>query len=158
MTIETEAERVCRRIIQDRRRAEWYLLHTDAEQVKYYEDREKYIAGGNDERKLYNPTERIVVRGLDFDQFSGSFKWLKAVRIVETGMSGKEKLFLAARRKAAERGGRTIGRPGWVVYVQQKYYEIAKGKVSGSRWLSEDQIKRWWQKIVYRTADIAVRL
>lgn len=162
MSLEDEARRIYKRINQDREKAERYLLYTKDEQRKYHEARATYIAAGKTSPELqsFKPTERTAVRDVDFIRASEAYRWLRAVEILERSMVGAEKIFLAARRAAAAERGRGIGRPNWVIRTQRKYYDAMEGETLNGEesWLSEDQVKRWWKKIVAKTCDIAVRL
>lgn len=163
MQLDEEARKIFKDIDADRKQAKHFLLYFNEEWKKYKQERTAYISfnGRHNELESHNPTERIAVRGADFDRNSEKFRWLRAVRILEQGMLENEQAFLRARRAAAKIKGRNFhsGRPGWVIYTQQKYYDAMEKKTcNGNYWLSEQQIKRWWKKIVSRTADIAVRL
>lgn len=162
MSLEDEARRIYKRINQDREKAERYLLYTKDEQRKYREARDAYIAAGKTcpELQSFKPTERVAVRAAEFDRTCEAYRWLRAVKILERSMVGAEKIFLAARRDTAAERGRGIGRPNWVIRTQRKYYDTMEGKTlqDEESWLSEDQVKRWWKKIVAKTCDIAVRL
>lgn len=164
MQLDEEARRIFAWIDEDHLRAEHYLLNFKAEWNKYKLVRHAYVShnGRHNELESHNPTERMAIRGAEFDRRSEKFRWLRAVKIIERSMKDDERAFLEARRAAANSKGRNIrsGRPGWVVKTQQEYFSRLEKMTlkPNESWLSEQQVKRWWKRIVSCTADIAVRL
>ena len=165
MQLDAEARKIFKSIANDRKRAEYMLLHFKKEYRNYQEERAEYVSknGHLNELEGEKPTERTAINIADYDTKSEKYQWLQAVRIVERVMLDDEKTFLAARRAVELDKGRsikTIGRPSWVIQTQMTYQAMMEKKRLNSCpcWLSEQQVKRWWQKIVKNTAEIALRI
>lgn len=147
----------------NRGKAEYYLLHYDKELERFRAERESYLSkdGEVPETAGFDPTERVVVRGEEFDRKSEARRWLQAVEVVERGLSGSKRLFLAARREAETRRGTGFrqGRPGWVTVTQQIYARAMEREyLDPCAWLAERTMKSWWYELVMRVASVELQV
>lgn len=162
MTLVSQGEAIAikREMAADREKAEHYLLAYAEELKKYQDGRCEYISAGK-RKKSKNPVEHAVLRGEAYDAKSDALRWLQAVEIVERGMDGRKLLFLSARRKAETRKGNGFGcgRPGWVAMTQRIFADaMEKQYLAPCYWLAERTIKSWWQDIISRTVNVALRI
>lgn len=160
---EGEALSLNRAASADRKRAEHFILHYQEELAAYRAEREDFVSlhGEVPETKGFQPTERIVVRGQEFDRTSEARRWLQAVEVVERGLPDQKRLFLQARRAAeVTRGtGFRQGRPGWVAQTQQLYTQAMEREyLDPCAWLAERTVKAWWQDLVARVAETELRI
>lgn len=113
-------------------------------------DREKQKA----EEWVLTYTERKEKALEPFGNESG--KWLRAVEVMESILSPKEKIFLECRR-AADRANRKH-RTNWILFVQRTY--AAKlgelyHKPEEDFWKCEKTVCNWWRNMVDITLKIA---
>lgn len=158
------AQAILKAIKQDRKTAEHYLLCYDDERKKYELERADYIsmAKAGNELDGHDPTARTSELGVECDEQSERYKWLRAVEIAAGALDERHNIFLTARRAADNRASRTRsrGRRGWVVLTQRYYYDkiTKRYPLDESGWLSDHSVKEWWRGIVSRTAEIAIRI
>jgi len=160
---EGEALSINRAASEDRKRAEHFLLCYREELATYRAAREDFVSlhGEVPETKGFQPTERSVVRGQEFDRASEERSWLQAVEVVERGLSDQKRVFLHARRAAENvRGtGFRQGRPGWVAQTQRIYTRsMEREYLDPCAWLAERTVKAWWQDLVARVAETELRI
>ena len=161
LTSGREAARIAQEIERDRKRAEWFLLHAQEERAAYERAREEYLAKGSRSRTAgSDPTSRAALRGLAFDRRSGACRWLRAVEVMEQELTEERRLFLVLRRRAQLRRGNGFarGRHGWVVWVQQEFLAEMERRGVAGRYLGERTVEAWWRGMVFRTAEIWIRL
>lgn len=142
-----------------RPRAEYYLLHYEAELKRYEQGKAEFLntvpsvddnVGGGRPNLPGAPTERKVLQSMGYDEIHEAYYWLKAVEISWKGLSDRKKLFLDIRRQAEkEQGSR------WVTFTQMHYLEeLEKRYIIRDAWISDETIRRWWYGIVRRTVEI----
>lgn len=165
-----EAMEIKNAIRTDKKNAEHYLLHYVEELKKFEEDKEEYLhyqenhddnLGGGKGNRIGNPTAVIACKSIEFAKCSDSYRWLKAVEIVQRGLSERKNVFVKVRREAERNNLYTIGRgrKGWVIFVQQRYAEeMEKRFIIPEIWVAEVTIRRWWQKIINQTILVANKI
>lgn len=145
----------------DRKRAEYFLLNYVQELALYHTRREEYVRG--ERRKSGGnlpgqPTEAEAMRGLQFDATYVAYNWLRAVEFVERGLAERKRMFIAARRKAAERKpGR--GRRAWLVVTQRLYCEAMRERyLNAEFFVSERTLKDMWRYLVDRVLEAYLKI
>lgn len=81
----------------------------------------------------------------------------RAVAIVESLATKKDKAFLDARRSVAA-GQQAKDYARWVVKTQQKFAKLMETRCGRQVWESEAQLKRRWKHMVRLVAEVAARL
>lgn len=153
----------------DREIAEMYLLRYPT-MVKDYE-RNKCVLSGLSIRPVDenvgggrsnipgNPVEAAAILSADYDD-NDTYRWLKAVEIVERGLGERRRMLIEARRTVERSSGKSYqGRPAWVITTMMRYQSmIADRFIGGARQYNERTIRKWWYEIVNRVVDIHLRL
>lgn len=153
---------------QDRKDAEYYLLHY-VQELKAYEAAKKEAEEahapkgdniGGKSNLPGKPTEVKALASITFDENYPAYLWLKAVEYVQRGLGERKNIFIDVRREAEKAGqpkGR--GRRGWVVYTQMHYIKAIQERfLCEGVYVSEVTVKRWWQEIISRVIEIYLRL
>ena len=81
----------------------------------------------------------------------------RAVAIVESLATKKEKAFLDARRSVAA-GKKSKDYSRWVLQTQRKFAKLMETRCGQQVWESEAQLKRRWKHMVRLVAEVAARL
>lgn len=81
----------------------------------------------------------------------------RAVEIVESSATKKDKAFIAARRAVAA-GKKSKDYSRWVVQTQLKFAKLMETRCGQQVWESEAQLKRRWKHLVRLVAEVAARL
>ncbi len=153
-----QARKIAQAIEEDHRQAERVLLFYTREKKICEKKRAEYVyqtTSGKD------PTARAAERAIFFDTHAKAVRWLRAVEILEQGMSEEKRLFLKLRREAERQKGNGFsrGRHGWVIRVQHRLAEEMEERHPGRCfWMGERTLKVWWKDMICRTAEIAARL
>lgn len=84
-------------------------------------------------------------------------KYARAVGMIESNLSPAERCLLDARREI-EKNRRYKSRRQWVIKTQFIYNKFAEQRGLSASWVSESKIKREWRAMIYRVAEIAVRM
>lgn len=104
-------------------------------------------------------TERAAINSATYDERQDGYYWLKAVRVVECGLSDRKKLFLEARRQVEARNKNARGHKAWVCATQFKFIDKIKGcDIDSGAWVSERTVQTYWADIVGRVVEIHTRL
>ena len=154
---------------RDRREAEYYLLHYEAELKDYTASRSQLFDNppAPDENRGIKgnlpgrPTETKALALVSHDETCPRWKWLKAVEIVQRGLGERKNIFISIRRRAETESRRSPvkGRPAWVVYTQQHYAQAIESRfLQGCGYVSEKTVRLWWQEIVSRVVEVYLRL
>ena len=106
-----------------------------------------------------HPTEAAAILSADYDD-NDTYRWLKAVEIVERGLGERKRMLIDARRTVERSSGKSYrGRPVWVTATTMRYQEmIADRFIGGARQYNERTIREWWYEVVNRVVDIHLRL
>ena len=153
----------------DREQAEMYLLRYPT-MVKDYE-RNKCVLSGLSIRPVDenvgggrsnipgHPAEAAAILSADYDD-NDTYRWLKAVEIVERGLGERKRMLIEARRTVERSSGRSYrGRPAWITATTMRYQSmIADRFIGGEKQFQERTVKEWWHEIVNRVVDIHLRL
>ena len=163
MLSDSEAKKLLRDMADDRRTAEHFLLNADVERIKYNDARHAYISknGAFNELESAAPTERLAMRGIDFDVSYAYSPWIHAVSILERTLEERKRIFLEARRKAERKhcNGFHRGRPGWVILAKRYYLDEMELKyLRPAAWIGDRTLQKWWQDMISMTAEIANKI
>jgi hypothetical protein len=147
-------------------KAEQFLLGYEKLLRQYQDDRLAYMTqnnGGSVGRGNLpgNPTESAAIRGIEFDNNSSGYLWLKAIEIVLRGMTEQKRKFVELRREAeaCKSISHGVGRPSWVPYLQCKYAAwMAERYIGREHVLNEKTIRIWWKEIVSKVLMIKMKL
>lgn len=141
--ISDNADDIQAEIDQDKMVAVEYLLHYNKLSQKYLADKERFLSRSRNFLGVRNapadPTAALAMQSAVYDLASDEYYWLRAVEIVESGLSEHKKKLLMYRRQAGGYRVHKRGRPGWTAYTQSRLY------------CSESALKWQWQKIVMQT-------
>ena len=139
-----------------RRLANHYLLRYAAELKEYQRQKKAFLdnpgdtgakAGGSQQAR---PTEQRAVRSVSYDEQQEAYYWLRAVEISCRHLSKRSRLFLEARRQAADCRN-------WVLYTQQHYAaELEKQGLTAG--LSEATVRHGWYRLVGKVAEVYLLL
>lgn len=153
----------------DRKKAEDCLLNYQRD-IREYEHNRRVISGlsvrpvdenvgGGRSNIPGNPVEAAAILSADYDD-NDTYRWLKAVEIVERGLGERRRMLIEARRTVERSGGKSYrGRPVWVTATTMRYQSmIADRFIGGARQYNERTIREWWYEIVNRVVDIHLRL
>ena len=156
-TIE-EAINITDRINQDKKKAEYYLLNYEKEYLLYKDKKQEYLTykeevdenvGGGKSNITGNPTERVAMKSIEFDNSYEPYKWLKAVEIVQRSLGERKNIFIKVRREADKVAHISKGRKGWIVFVQRRYAEeMEKRFIQPVAYMSERTLQSWWYDII----------
>ena len=159
-TIE-EAINITDRINQDKKKAEYYLLKYEQEYSTYINKKQEYLTykeevdenvGGGKTNITSNPTERVVMKSIEFEGSYEPYKWLKAVEIVQRSLGERKNIFIKVRREADRVAHIGKGRKGWIVFAQRRYAEEMERRfIQPEVFMSERTLKTWWQDIINQT-------
>lgn len=149
-----EARKIAQALEEDKAWAEYALLNYDA-LYKDYERRKQAalivlqgaMSGGRGSLPG-KPTENMAVRAADYDMRSNDYAWLSAVRIVESSLSKRKKIFLNVRRQAEKHVGRVNGKVPWVAWTYVEYGKILDKRYKKVSNCSERTMKTWWRELV----------
>lgn len=107
-----------------------YLLYYDERLRAYEAQKAEYLAprktGGARGSSIGNPTAQQAIKAAIYDEEHEEYYWLRAVRVLEGGLSTRMSIFLKARREGIRRAGkiRSRGRIGWAAYTACRYAEL----------------------------------
>ena len=156
-TIE-EAINITDRINQDKDDAKYYLLKYEQEYSTYINKKQEYLTykeevdenvGGGKSNITGNPTERVAMKSIEFDNSYEPYKWLKAVEIVQRSLGERKNIFIKVRREADKVAHISKGRKGWIVFVQRRYAEeMEKRFIQPVAYMSERTLQSWWYDII----------
>lgn len=139
-----------------RKLANYYLLRYAAELKEYRRRKKAFLdspgdtagkAGGSQQAR---PTEQRAVRSVAYDEQQDAYYWLRAVEISCRRLSKRMRLFLEARRQAADCRN-------WVFCTQQHYAaELEKQGLTAG--LSEATVRHGWYRLVGNVAEVYLLL
>ena len=153
----------------DREIAEMYLLRYST-MMKDYERNKRVLSGlsirptdenvgGGRSNIPGHPVEAAAIRSVDYDD-NDTYRWLKAVEIVERGLGERRRMLIEARRTVDRSGGKSYrGRPAWITATTMRYQSMITDRfIGGEKQFQERTVKEWWHEIVNRVVDIHLRL
>ena len=115
-----------KRMRDDKKKAEHYLLCYRQELARYQQEKEQETG-----------------------------EWLKAVEMVTDRTSEEKAVFLQLRREAWHKHFYYKGKETWVPYVQQRYASY-QAEAGGERaaWVGARTLRSWWHDLVRDVAEI----
>lgn len=85
--------------------------------------------------------------------------WLKAVEMVTERASSEKAIFLRLRREAWRKHFYYRGKETWVPYVQQRYMNsLAAAGTRAEIWIGERTLRTWWHDLVSDVVDVHIRI
>lgn len=125
---------------------EWVLI-----QKKMREDRKQA------EHYLLCYRQELTRYRREKDQETG--KWLKAVEMVTSRAEEQKGIFLRLRREAWCKHFYYKGKETWVPYVQQRYvHSLAETDGKRAAWVGARTLRSWWHELVRDVAAVHIRI
>lgn len=84
-------------------------------------------------------------------------QWIMVIEEVEKVFGEKKLVFLELRRRAENIEFKTVGRPAWTGYVQEKYADWFYRKYRRASVPGTQTMKDWWKDMVDVTVRVAIR-
>ena len=157
---------------EDRKIAEGYVLEYEAMRKEYDTKKMEWLfntqaakpidenIGGGKSNLPGKPVEEAALKSAQYDMNHPEYLWLQAVSIALKTFGERKRIFIRVRREAEHKNnGGCVGRPGWVVYTQRRYYEEIQDRfLNGGGWLAERTIKSWWKEILDVVVEVHLRI